>query len=247
MLAKNYFIVSILLISLIDIFPQYLSSEEEAIKQVIMNETKGWAYRNYDGMVENWAHENYVIKMSAGPNFYEEVSGWNSINDSIKIDLKNYTQKVDVSWSDWNIHSYNNCAWASYLQSAKVTGSSDEPYKTREVRFLEKKNGFWKIVFLSTVNVSSYKSYHDYWAKLENDINDAGYKLLNEKKYEDAIDIFKKNVKLYPESSNVYDSLGEAYMMNGDKELAIENYKRSLELNPENTNAIKMLKKLAEM
>ena len=55
------------------------------------------------------------------------------------------------------------------------------------------------------------------------------------------------NVKLYPKSSNVYDSLGEAYMKNGDKELAIENYKKSLELAPNNENAKQMLIKLAKM
>ena len=59
---------------------------------------------------------------------------------------------------------------------------------------------------------------------IEYDLNNVGYRLLNENKFKDAIDIFKKNVKLYPKSSNVYDSLGEAYMMNGDKDLAIENY-----------------------
>jgi tetratricopeptide (TPR) repeat protein len=48
----------------------------------------------------------------------------------------------------------------------------------------------------------------------------------------------------YPRSFNVYDSLGEAYLMNGDKDLAIENYRKSLELNPDNSNAAKMLKKL---
>jgi cytochrome c-type biogenesis protein CcmH/NrfG len=52
------------------------------------------------------------------------------------------------------------------------------------------------------------------------------------------------NVELYPQSANVYDSLGEAYMKNGDKELAIENYQRALELNPANTNAVEMLKRL---
>ena len=41
-----------------------------------------------------------------------------------------------------------------------------------------------------------------------------------------------------------YDSLGEAYMENGDKELAIQNYKKSIELNPANQNAVEMLKRL---
>jgi len=49
---------------------------------------------------------------------------------------------------------------------------------------------------------------------------------------------------LNPESSNSYDSLGEAYLVAGKKDLAIENYKKSVELDPENTNGIEMLKRL---
>jgi len=51
-------------------------------------------------------------------------------------------------------------------------------------------------------------------------------------------------VELYPQSWNVYDSLAEAYMMNGDKDLAIEYYEKSLALNPNNTNGARMLQKL---
>jgi cytochrome c-type biogenesis protein CcmH/NrfG len=64
------------------------------------------------------------------------------------------------------------------------------------------------------------------------------------KKVREAIEILKLNVEAYPQSANVYDSLGQAYMTNGDKELAIRNYRRAVELNPQNTNAIEMLKKL---
>jgi cytochrome c-type biogenesis protein CcmH/NrfG len=52
------------------------------------------------------------------------------------------------------------------------------------------------------------------------------------------------NVEAYPQSGNVYDSLGEAYMVNGEKELAIENYEKSLKLDPDNANAVEMLNKL---
>ncbi|MGH7455370.1 MAG: tetratricopeptide repeat protein, partial [bacterium] len=78
----------------------------------------------------------------------------------------------------------------------------------------------------------------------EGRINNLGYELLGQKKYAAAIAVFKLNVELYPQASNTYDSLGEAYMLNGDKELAIKNYKKSLELNPKNANAVAMLKKL---
>jgi CubicO group peptidase (beta-lactamase class C family) len=75
-------------------------------------------------------------------------------------------------------------------------------------------------------------------------LNDLGYSLLQQKKIAEAITLFKVNVELYPQSANVYDSVAEAYMMNGDKQLSIANYKKSLELNPKNTNAVERLKKL---
>lgn len=75
-------------------------------------------------------------------------------------------------------------------------------------------------------------------------LNGLGYQLLQMKRVKDAIEIFKLNVEMFPQGFNGYDSLGEAYMENGDKQLAIQNYKKSLELNPKNTNAVEKLKKL---
>jgi CubicO group peptidase (beta-lactamase class C family) len=76
-------------------------------------------------------------------------------------------------------------------------------------------------------------------------LNGLGYGFLRAKKLSEAIAYFKLNVEFYPNSFNVYDSLGEAYMANGEKELAIANYKKSLELNPKNTQGAEMLKKLS--
>jgi len=81
-------------------------------------------------------------------------------------------------------------------------------------------------------------------AVAEERLNSVGYSLLEQKKVAAAIAVFKANVEMYPQSWNVYDSLGEAYLANGEKELAITNYKKSLELNPQNTNAVEMLKKI---
>jgi 3-oxoadipate enol-lactonase len=78
----------------------------------------------------------------------------------------------------------------------------------------------------------------------ETRMNILGYQKLQAGKTEEAIELFKLNVLAYPESANTYDSLGEAYMKNGDRELAIQNYNKSLELNPNNTNAVEMLKRL---
>ncbi len=80
----------------------------------------------------------------------------------------------------------------------------------------------------------------------ENRLNDLGYRFLGEKKFGEAIAVLKLNVEFYPQSWNVYDSLGEAYMMNGDEDLAIANYEKSLALNPSNINGARILKKLRE-
>lgn len=79
----------------------------------------------------------------------------------------------------------------------------------------------------------------------ETDLNDWAYRMLNGGgRKKEALEIFKLNVFLYPDSANVYDSVAEAFEANGERELAIKNYKRSLELDPGNKNAVRHLKQL---
>jgi tetratricopeptide (TPR) repeat protein len=98
---------------------------------------------------------------------------------------------------------------------------------------------------------AAVKQYHDLKAVGsstynfdEGELNALGYTLIGTKKLKAAIRIFQLNVEAYPQSSNVYDSLGEAYMDDGNKPLAIANYQKSLELNPKNRGAVVMLQKL---
>jgi imidazolonepropionase-like amidohydrolase len=98
---------------------------------------------------------------------------------------------------------------------------------------------------------SALKQYHDLKATQpaaydfsENELITLGYRLLSMKRIPDAIEIFKLTVEAYPQSSNAYDSLAEAYMDHGDTALAIKNYQESVKLNPANTNAIQ---KIAEL
>ena len=78
----------------------------------------------------------------------------------------------------------------------------------------------------------------------ENRLNALGYSLLGRGLISKAIEILKFNIECYPEYANGYDSLGEAYMLNGEKKQAIKNYQKALVLNPENANAREMLEKL---
>ena len=95
------------------------------------------------------------------------------------------------------------------------------------------------------------KQYHDLKAAApatynfdEDELNALGYQLIQANKVKQAIRIFQLNIEAYPRSGNTYDSLGEAYMDDGNKSQAIANYRSSLQLNPRNANAVKMLQKL---
>jgi dienelactone hydrolase/predicted negative regulator of RcsB-dependent stress response len=71
-----------------------------------------------------------------------------------------------------------------------------------------------------------------------------GSDLMEENHLAEAIEVLKLDVQVFPSSWNGYDSLGEAYMKAGQKQLAIESYKKSLELNPGDDEAKEKLKEL---
>ncbi|NJM53970.1 MAG: hypothetical protein HC846_11640 [Blastocatellia bacterium] len=63
-------------------------------------------------------------------------------------------------------------------------------------------------------------------------MNTLGYQILGMNRTKDAIEIFKLNVEMFPKSGNPYDSLGEAYLEDNQKDLALGNYKKAVELDP---------------
>jgi CubicO group peptidase (beta-lactamase class C family) len=78
----------------------------------------------------------------------------------------------------------------------------------------------------------------------ESSLNSRAYELMNSHRLDDALKVFRLIVHEYPNSANAYDSLGEAYLANGNKDLALLNYKKSLRLNPANDNAEKIIDSL---
>lgn len=78
----------------------------------------------------------------------------------------------------------------------------------------------------------------------EPDLNAKGYEMIKRGFYKKAIDLFTLEFLCFPKSYDAYDSLGEAYMLDGQINKAIENYKKSLKLNTKNANAKEKLKEL---
>ncbi|MCK4529909.1 MAG: tetratricopeptide repeat protein [Candidatus Marinimicrobia bacterium] len=132
-----------------------------------------------------------------------------------------YTTKKDKLVTD-----YNECN--SSLERAEILFTED---KAKEAE---------KLV------ISSLKKAVDIELLNQSAINQLGYDYLNQYNKLMAIAIFKTNVLVYPESADVYDSLGEAYLENGNEQKAIQYYKKALEIDPNYATALRALEEINE-
>jgi len=172
---------------------------------------------------------NQVTELEAAGKELEEVHNQLSLDNEFAFVKE--TRIYKDNGDDWLRPQHQSHLRVFYLQHKNLASEmlkSAEPESfaetLNEIRKLREKGG---------------DIYFD-----EPEINSLGYHFIYVGNFEKAIEVLKLNVEAFPESANVFDSLGEAYMKNGDKENAILNYKKSLTLNPENTNAREMLKNL---
>jgi len=75
-------------------------------------------------------------------------------------------------------------------------------------------------------------------------LNMLGYDLLGEGKAEMAIAICELNVRRFPDEANPYDSLAEAHLASGDRDMAIVCYEKALKVDPGFANARQVLERL---
>lgn len=79
----------------------------------------------------------------------------------------------------------------------------------------------------------------------ERPFNAFGYEVLQDGRVKDALEIFKLNTEMYPNSANCYDSLAEAYERDGQRGPALANYEKALKLQPEMPSSAAALKRLS--
>lgn len=78
-------------------------------------------------------------------------------------------------------------------------------------------------------------------------LNKIGYSFLQDKSFDNALIVFQENIKLFPNDPNSWDSLGEAYFANQDKENALKAYQKVLELDSGSASAKEMIQKLESL
>jgi beta-lactamase regulating signal transducer with metallopeptidase domain len=132
-------------------------------------------------------------------------------------------EKVEAQWS--KITKSENSAAVVFAKALKTSG-----HKKAEKKLMKMKSDPEGKFYIK-----------------EGEFNTLGYVFLYNKKVKDAIFVFQKNVEMFPESWNTYDSLGEGYLVAGKLDKATKLYEKSIAMNPENENGIKMLAKIEEM
>jgi len=80
----------------------------------------------------------------------------------------------------------------------------------------------------------------------EFDINIVAYRLMENNRLDEAEHLFQFNMDLYPESWNVYDSMGELLLKKGQIDKAIHFYQQSLKLNPKSESGKRALQEIKE-
>lgn len=94
----------------------------------------------------------------------------------------------------------------------------------------------------------AYRAMGDYGVAAANiveaTVNTMGYRRLQNNEVDAAIVVFELNSETFPESANTWDSLAEAIVAKGDREMAIRYYRRALEIDPDNRNAARMIERI---
>jgi len=137
---------------------------------------------------------------------------------------------TDIPQATYTIRVSGETAVMTHAVPARVTGPA-----SAVMHVFVRQQGQWRMSGWANVTGRS---------NVEQHLNEAGYTLLADGKAQDAIEIFRTNVRLNPQSWNVYDSLGEALAAAGQTAEAIENYAKSVEINPQNEAGRAALAKL---
>lgn len=230
---------------------QHTGIDREGRLYVFIGRQTFSAAQNLTNMLEKWTNAVFVGEPTG--------SHVNMYGDSVGYELPNSKMPVRISSLFWqNMHARDERKWTAPQIVAELSfddyvnnidpalEAAGQPYERSKTL---------RDIALAAYKVKDFTGFREKaiafkndpknkYADVESQINGFGYELMGVKMTDIALQMFQLNVELFPESSNVYDSLGEAYMNTGENELAIKNYKKSLELDPDNANAAEMIRRI---
>jgi hypothetical protein len=138
-----------------------IEEEKKAIIDVIEEETAAFVARDFDRLAATYIQDETNIRLTASKSRYIYHVGWEKLSSRFKNYFENNPEPEQ--WRQgrkkYRIKVYKECAWVVFENVGfHSKGSMSElTGKAVDVRFLEKVDGEWKIVYLSHVNIASYE------------------------------------------------------------------------------------------
>ena len=212
------------------------------LQNIITRQTKALYDNNFHSWQTFWKQDEKATLRFVYNFANYEIKGWDSLSNLVKSTMaKEPRQKLNVAYKNFTSRINESLAYIDFDMIFHIEGKDTSTTYHSSVVLLKEKND-WKITSLLQIDTDNLQSTDS--VNLENSLNALGYNLLAVKHYDRAIKVFKLNVKFFPGSWNVYDSLGEAYLESGNKPYAKENYAISVKLNPKNDHGKKVLDSL---
>ena len=224
------------------------TTDEEGIKRAVRTETESYFNRDLEAWKATWTRNIRTSRTFISKYGHDTEPNWDSSLAHVEVQFKQSpkAQQMQISTANYTILQKGDMAWVEYYQVLTGPGidTALKNGNSHEYRILVKEGDQWKIASQITTAPESYSMSNALIT--ESDLNAAGYRLIADNKLNDAIEVLKLNAKLFPDSWNTYDSLGEAYAMAGDKKKAIEIYEKSIKLNPKSESGPPALQKLKQ-
>jgi tetratricopeptide (TPR) repeat protein len=211
-------------------------AEKQKIVDVINLELESFYKKDQQKWADCWVHDAKTsMSQSDGYGFFSIVS-WDSLSAqrakyfSTPVD----PEMVSIKKSDFDVVIKGPVAIVDLVEKRP-------DFTSNQMVLLEKQGKVWRIYRMTNASKQSFAP-ND--TNVEAGLNRQGYQLLVMKKIDAAIQVFTLNTQLFPGAFNTWDSLAEAYMIKGEKDLAIAFYKKSIALNAKNQNGKNMIEKL---
>lgn len=150
------------------------------------------------------------------------INGFSTFQDLLK---KSKPKNFEYEFQQYKDENHGSVVLRAYYAGLRKVFNGWTPPQTGSVTDLENHYRKLSTRFGYQINIP------------ENLLNQIGYQLLGADRLPEAIDVFKRNVELYPNSANVYDSLAEAFEKNGQLKQAKESYEKAYKMAESNGEA----------
>ncbi|MCF8225078.1 MAG: nuclear transport factor 2 family protein [Bacteroidales bacterium] len=141
-----------------------IEAEKKAIIELINAETEAYTDYDFEKVCSFYVHDSLNFRLTSGADDHVFLEGWDDIEDFFRNDLVNESPerpldtRITVSKDDYRIKLYEESAYVLCTETWTYEIPDDTiEISSRQVRFLEKVEGEWKIVFLSFIGTSGYE------------------------------------------------------------------------------------------